>query len=126
MFGERDFITQSTHLPSSCYYILQISYWGWYPVILLCTFTNTRKTPTRCAKKYLCSPKINCMVSMPSARTIKARNGKYYKSNAESVRSRKRDNYQNNLQIKRMPRERVTTLTLTKQRKPLVSNIIII
>ena len=28
--------------------------------------------------------------------------------------------------IKRMPRERVTTLTLTKQRKPLVSNIIII
>ena len=28
--------------------------------------------------------------------------------------------------IKRMPRERVTRLTLTKQRKPLVSNIIII
>ena len=25
---------------------------------------------------------------MPSARTIKARNGKYYKSNAESIRSR--------------------------------------
>ena len=62
MFGERDFITPSTHLPSSCYYILQINYWGWYPVILL-----------------------------------------YYKSNAESIRSRKRDNYQNNPQIKRMP-----------------------
>ena len=62
---------------------------------------------------------------MPSARTIKARNGKY-KSNAESIRSRKRDNYQNNPQIKRMPRERVTRLTLTKQRKSLVSNIIII
>ena len=57
MFGERDFITPSTHLPSSCYSILQISYWGWYPVILL-----------------------------------------YYKSNAESIRSRKRDNYQNNPQ----------------------------
>ena len=26
-------------------------------------------------------------MSMPSARTIKARNGKYYKSNAESIRS---------------------------------------
>ena len=63
---------------------------------------------------------------MPSARTIKARNGKCYKSNAESIRSRKRDNYQNNPQIKRMPRERGTTLTLTKKRQPLVSNIIII
>ena len=38
---------------------------------------------------------------MPSARTIKARNGKYYKSNAESIRSRKRDNYQNNPQNKK-------------------------
>ena len=35
---------------------------------------------------------------MPSARTIKARNGKYYKSNAEGIKSRKRDNYQNNPQ----------------------------
>ena len=60
MFGERYFITPSTHLPSSCYYILQISYWGWYPVILL-----------------------------------------YYKINAESIRSRKRDNYQNNPQNKK-------------------------
>ena len=38
---------------------------------------------------------------MSSARTIKARNGKYYKSNAESIRSRKRDNYQNNPQNKK-------------------------
>ena len=60
MFGERDFITPSTHLPSSCYYTLQISYWGWHPVILL-----------------------------------------YYKSNAESIRYRKRDNYQNNPQNKK-------------------------
>ena len=47
--------------PRACrQYILQISYWGWYPVILL-----------------------------------------YYKSNAESIRSRKRDNYQNNPQNKK-------------------------
>ena len=39
---------------------------------------------------------------MPSARTIEARNGKYNKSNAESIyRSRKRDNYQNNPQNKK-------------------------
>ena len=38
---------------------------------------------------------------MPSARTIKARNKKYYKRNSESIRSRKRDNYQNNLQNKK-------------------------
>ena len=38
---------------------------------------------------------------MPSARTIKARNKKYYKSNSESIRSRKRDNYQNNPQNKK-------------------------
>ena len=35
---------------------------------------------------------------MPWARAIKVRNGKYYKSNAENIRSRKRDNYQNNPQ----------------------------
>ena len=38
---------------------------------------------------------------MPSARTIKARNKKYYKSNSESIRSRRRDNYQNNPQNKK-------------------------
>ena len=38
---------------------------------------------------------------MPSARIIKARNKKYYKSNSESIRSRKRDNYQNNPQNKK-------------------------
>ena len=51
MFEETDFITPSTHLPSSCYYILQISYWGWYPVILLCTFRNTRKNTNALCKK---------------------------------------------------------------------------
>ena len=43
--------------------------------------------------------------------------------NAENIRSQSRDNYP---KIKWMPRERVTTLTLTKQRKPLVSNIVLI
>ena len=38
---------------------------------------------------------------MPSARATKARNRKYYKSNAESIRSQNRENYQNNPQNKK-------------------------
>ena len=44
---------------------------------------------------------LNLLVSMPSARIIKVNNKKYYKSNSESIRSRKRDNYQNNPQNKK-------------------------
>ena len=50
---------------------------------------------------------------MPSAEAIKVRNRKYYKGNAENIRSPSRDNYQNNPQIKSIPRERATTMTLT-------------
>ena len=38
---------------------------------------------------------------MPSARAIKAMNRQYYNSYAEGIRSRKRDNYQNNPQNKK-------------------------
>ena len=42
---------------------------------------------------------------MPSAKTIKARNKKYYQSNYESIRSWKRDNYKIIPPQKWMPRE---------------------
>ena len=60
---------------------------------------------------------------MPSARTIKARNGKCFKSNVENIIGLGRGIIiKINPKIKRMPRERVIRLTLRKQRQPLVSN----
>ena len=99
MFGERDFNTPS--IPTSKFLLLHnISYWGWYPVILLCTFTNTRKNTNALCKKVPVLT-VNYLVSMPSARAIKARNRQYYNSYAEGIRSRKRDKYQNNPQNKK-------------------------
>ena len=63
---------------------------------------------------------------MPSARAIKARNRKYYKSNAETLGLRTVIAIKIIPNIKRMPHKRVTTLTKTKQREPLVSNIVLI
>ena len=50
----RDFIMPSTHLPSSCYYILQISYWGWYPVYY-CALLEIRGKHQRVVQKSTCA-----------------------------------------------------------------------
>ena len=42
---------------------------------------------------------------MPSAKAIKARNTKYYKRNAESIRSQSRDNYKKKLNKKAASRD---------------------
>ena len=49
---------------------------------------------------------------MPSARTIKARNGKYYKSNVKALGLGRGITIKIIPKIKRMPRERITTLIL--------------
>ena len=65
---------------------------------------------------------------MPLARAIKVRNKKYYKSNAESIRSQSRENYQNNPQVKRLPCviEQYIVLIQSPKRQQLVSNIVLI
>ena len=62
---------------------------------------------------------------MPSARTIKTRNGKYYKSNAESIRSS--EPLVNNIVLIQSPKSKllVSNIRLIQSAKgePLVSNI---
>ena len=82
-------------IPPKTLLLLQISYWG---VILLCTVTNTWKNTNTLYQKPVRT--LNYLVSMPSARAIKARNRKYYKNNAESITSHSRDNYKTNPQNK--------------------------
>ena len=76
---------------------------GGYPVSLLCTVTNTWKTPTRCTKNT-CAHLKNSLVSMPSAKAIKARNRKYYKRNAESITSQSREKYSTNPGVQKIDR----------------------
>ena len=58
VFEERDFITPSTHLPSSCNYILQISYitGGGIQLYYFALLQIRGKHQRVVQKKYLCSP----------------------------------------------------------------------
>ena len=98
MFGKRDFITPSIptfQVPAT----IADKLLGVVSSYITVHFYKYAEKHQRVVQKSTCAHlKFG---SMSLARTIKARNGKYYKSNAESIRSRKRDNYQNNPQNKK-------------------------
>ena len=113
--------------PSKFLLLLQISYWGWYPVILLCTFTNTRINTNALCKKSSCAHlKLTGKYAFGYIEQSKLGTENIIKVMLKALGLGRGITIKIIPKIKRMPREQVTTLTLTKQRKPLVSNILII
>ena len=77
-----------------------IPYRGGWGVTLIGALQIRGNTPMRCTKQYLCAC-LRLKQSKPGTGSITK------VKNAENIRSQSRDKYQNNPQIKRMPRERV-------------------